>query len=310
MTMEIQVSSELDRHPHSNTDATIIKFKGKRTTRPRPPSPPALTMACSSSSDSEARTVVPCPWLDGEDSDPTTTATAAAAAAATSTTTSRHSPESTKEEEEDMANCLILLARGRGPIAPRPAGDRNNNNKVEASCAFSCKTCGRSFPSFQALGGHRASHKKAKLDHDDKNNKPADITVKDHDISDGRQSVTACTALSLQITSGTAPSSSGNKSSSKAHECSICGAEFNSGQALGGHMRRHRGVMPASGDNNTEHEIKKGKHAQGLQGLDLNLPAPAVDEEPEAAAAGYTFASKEQVLVFSTSPLALVDCHY
>ena len=28
---------------------------------------------------------------------------------------------------------------------------------------FECKTCNRQFPSFQALGGHRASHKKPRL---------------------------------------------------------------------------------------------------------------------------------------------------
>ncbi|PRQ43346.1 putative transcription factor C2H2 family [Rosa chinensis] len=30
------------------------------------------------------------------------------------------------------------------------------------------------------------------------------------------------------------------KTKKKKHECSICGLEFSSGQALGGHMRRHR----------------------------------------------------------------------
>ena len=29
----------------------------------------------------------------------------------------------------------------------------------------------------------------------------------------------------------------------KTHECSICGLEFAIGQALGGHMRRHRAAM-------------------------------------------------------------------
>lgn len=294
--MEVQVSNESpDRH-QTNTDATTVKFKGKRTRRQRPPSPLALTMACSSSSDSEARTAITRQKLgDDEDSNPTTTATA---------TVSRHSPESTKEEEEDMANCLILLARGQGPIAPK--------DKVEASCTFSCKTCGRSFPSFQALGGHRASHKKPRLNDEDKNNKPIHVTMKGNDTGDKQRIVDACTALSLQITPAGGPSmlSSGNKSSNKVHECSICGAEFSSGQALGGHMRRHRPVTSGSGASNTEPEIKKGRQGQGLPDLDLNLPAPATEEEEREAAAEYAFASKEQVLVFSTSPLALVDCHY
>uniref|UniRef100_A0ACD5TZA5 Uncharacterized protein n=1 Tax=Avena sativa TaxID=4498 RepID=A0ACD5TZA5_AVESA len=38
--------------------------------------------------------------------------------------------------------------------------------------AFVCKTCGRAFPSFQALGGHRASHKKPRMDGDGGELKP------------------------------------------------------------------------------------------------------------------------------------------
>ncbi|KAI3952252.1 hypothetical protein MKW98_005947 [Papaver atlanticum] len=78
-----------------------------------------------------------------------------------------------------------------------------------ASRVFECKTCGKGFSSFQALGGHRASHKKLRL-------------VKgDGSKMDGRLS-------------------SSSKSSSALHECSICGKGYAIGQALGGHMRRHR----------------------------------------------------------------------
>ncbi|KAJ0021185.1 hypothetical protein Pint_32322 [Pistacia integerrima] len=37
-------------------------------------------------------------------------------------------------------------------------GETDSGNRV-----FTCKTCNREFSSFQALGGHRASHKKPKL---------------------------------------------------------------------------------------------------------------------------------------------------
>uniref|UniRef100_M8BJ20 Uncharacterized protein n=1 Tax=Aegilops tauschii TaxID=37682 RepID=M8BJ20_AEGTA len=58
-----------------------------------------------------------------------------------------------------MARVLLLVSREQA--MPMPArGDRAPER------AFVCKTCDRVFPSFQALGGHRASHKKPRLDGD------------------------------------------------------------------------------------------------------------------------------------------------
>ncbi|KAK8935613.1 Zinc finger protein ZAT5 [Platanthera zijinensis] len=86
----------------------------------------------------------------------------------------------------------------------------------------------------------------------------------------------------------------------RTHECSICRAEFSSGQALGGHMRRHRpAVFPEIGG-----ECKSQKSGFSL---DLNLPAPGEDEPFGSAGAG----GPENSLVFSQSPaVALVDCYY
>ncbi|KQK12443.1 zinc finger protein ZAT8 [Brachypodium distachyon] len=84
--------------------------------------------------------------------------------------------------------------------------------------SFVCKTCSRAFASFQALGGHRTSHLR------------------------GRHGL----ALSL---SGSPPPPPPRKSTEQKnskpsqqqqHECHVCGAGFEMGQALGGHMRRHR----------------------------------------------------------------------
>ncbi|KAG5238177.1 RESPONSIVE TO HIGH LIGHT family protein [Salix suchowensis] len=67
-----------------------------------------------------------------------------------------------EEGDLDMAKCLMLLYKvGKGDddheLPP------NYKPPSRAGRLFSCKTCSRNFSSFQALGGHRASHKKPKL---------------------------------------------------------------------------------------------------------------------------------------------------
>ena len=95
----------------------------------------------------------------------------------------------------DMANCLMLLSK---------VGQIDSTKNNSRTRAFVCKTCNRQFPSFQALGGHRASHKKPRLMAGDLFHNMPSSPVKP-----------------------------------KTHECSICGLEFSIGQALGGHKRSH-----------------------------------------------------------------------
>ncbi|XP_076917242.1 zinc finger protein ZAT5-like [Bidens hawaiensis] len=162
---------------------------------------------------------------------------------------------STTTEDEDTANCLILLSKGHNI---HPIHDIHNNNIInipESSCykfnskkyingltgstyVYECKTCTRTFSSFQALGGHRASHKKPRITEPE--------TQKQALFSDEDEPSSVSHNMHQRIQS---PNS--KKFSSKLHECSICGAEFNSGQALGGHMRRHRGNIITSTNANT-----------------------------------------------------------
>ncbi|CAD5180285.1 unnamed protein product [Musa acuminata subsp. malaccensis] len=53
-----------------------------------------------------------------------------------------------------LVDILMLLSRGGA------GGGVGESEKSSAGRVFECKTCSRRFPSFQALGGHRASHKK------------------------------------------------------------------------------------------------------------------------------------------------------
>lgn len=252
------------------------------------------------------------------------------------------SGESTEEEDQDMANCLIMLAQGDD--RSRQINQENiiddkvqkfnasrkfttavtSNNKAGAGgfYVYECKTCNRSFPSFQALGGHRASHKKPKAALAEAPEKKSSASVpalavlptkneyKDsysslhhHDQSHMQAASAAATAANNNNTAN-----NNNKGGNKIHECSICGSEFTSGQALGGHMRRHRAAV-ATGNNINQvatiesniGDVKPVAATRSILPLDLNLPAPEDDHH-------IRFGATQQSLVFSAP--ALVDCHY
>ncbi|XP_021893394.1 zinc finger protein ZAT5-like [Carica papaya] len=270
----------------SSTDQTQV-IKGKRTKRPRPTSPLNVT---ASSLAQNPRLINDDPrdldrlTLSSPDHDEFT-----------------HSDDTT-EEEQDMANCLILLAQGRRrPIISSSVAEFSLATKSPPATGlyvYQCKTCDRCFPSFQALGGHRASHKKPAKTHC--NDEKMVVVMQ----ADGFVNNTS-NSLSLQIANREAAKSN------KVHECSICGAEFSSGQALGGHMRRHRIAATtttttsssATGFGNIH--SPESKKPRNVLELDLNLPAPEVDQLDQPK---FAFSSKEQILVFSPPPL--VGCHY
>ncbi|KEH16508.1 putative transcription factor C2H2 family [Medicago truncatula] len=113
-----------------------------------------------------------------------------------------------------------------------------NNNKVRKG-RYKCETCNKVFKSYQALGGHRASHKKIK----------PNITVEE-------------SSPEFEIVE------------KKVHECPVCFRVFNSGQALGGHKRTH----VIHGSSSTTVPIFSSKRVTKSV-IDLNLPAPIDDDE-------------------------------
>ncbi|OIW01650.1 hypothetical protein TanjilG_18221 [Lupinus angustifolius] len=134
--------------------------------------------------------------------------------------------ENEEKESIALANNLILLTKSLNNSYP--------------SLEFECKTCNRKFSSFQALGGHSASHKKQKLNVDQELMKQE--TMKP-----------------------------------KMHECTICGQEFTMGQALGGHMRRHRSATTnEKGFSSIKHDVVKvpvlkRSNSKRVMCLDLDL---------------------------------------
>jgi hypothetical protein len=167
-------------------------------------------------------------------------------------------------QESEMARVLMLMSHGQEPALPLlPVAAAGRGDRTPER-VFVCKTCNRVFPSFQALGGHRASHKKPRLD------------------GDGDPSL----------------------AKPKLHGCSICGLEFAIGQALGGHMRRHRamtGGMPPPATTTIVVDKKPDvaiiSDEDGVKrGLWLDLNHPPCDDGCDAeaecghnAAAGITF---------------------
>lgn len=276
----MEFSSEL---VSSNDNQTQIKMKGKRTKRPRQSSPAAVAAMASISAEDYNSSPSP-------------------------TSSSTYVYESATEEEEDMANCLILLAQGTEMGEKREetcgGGGGGSGKSAEMVVAgdgvgkagiyvYECKTCNRSFPSFQALGGHRASHKKPKNGVNGEEMKKTDqfqiqIQTDEFDVEGEKIAKQNPSSISSSIQISGKNNFQGNNKN-KTHECSICGSEFASGQALGGHMRRHRAPAPA---------MEVEKTPRNVLELDLNLPAPEDDHHRD---------SKFQ-FVFS-SP-ALVDCHY
>ncbi|KAK8623416.1 hypothetical protein V6N13_118301 [Hibiscus sabdariffa] len=110
-------------------------------------------------------------------------------------------PLPTQTQEEYLALCLIMLARGHAsPTSTVPYPQRSPSTHQKHT--YNCSVCNKSFHSYQALGGHKTSHRKLS---------PAKPY---HQQSTSNPSV-------------------------RSHECSICHKTFPSGQALGGHKRRH-----------------------------------------------------------------------
>ncbi|KAK1677027.1 hypothetical protein QYE76_037875 [Lolium multiflorum] len=317
--------------------AAVVVCKGKRSKRQRvhaaPPPPPA-DVAIAEAESSSSSVAEDDGWLSsGVDQE-------AASGCVT-------------EEEEDMALCLMLLARGGRAgssssssstllaVAPDAAdstataakeGKFRSRRPADGAGAgagefvYECRTCGRCFPSFQALGGHRTSHKKprpllpptpqltttatATTTNEKKRPRPPAAEVKTP--SPAANAIADPMVLRIPATphkhepavvtaTGVTSGASRQQQGSRVHECSMCGAEFASGQALGGHMRRHRPLLPASSlcaAAKEDDEVGATRKEKSFLELDLNMPAPCDD------------ASVDTTSTVSFTSAAVVDCHY
>ncbi|XP_037474519.1 zinc finger protein ZAT1-like [Triticum dicoccoides] len=167
--------------------------------------------------------------------------------------------------EEDVARSLMMLSRDSWP-APPPSYRAADSDDAEAAPAppaaeqkrtrFQCPACKKVFRSYQALGGHRASH-----------------------VRGGRGGCCAPPLNPPPASTHLQPlpeCEEGTKPPPHPHECPCCSRVFASGQALGGHKRPQ--LRPAAAAV-AAHPAAAMK-SLGL--IDLNLPAPFEDVELSA----------------------------
>jgi hypothetical protein len=175
-----------------------------------------------------------------------------------------------RSEEENLALCLLMLSRGghhRVQAPPPPPSSSSPSPAAE----FKCSVCGKSFGSYQALGGHKTSHRV-------KQPAPAAPTASPVVAP---APVAAVLPPAEPATSSTAASS--DSATNRVHKCSICHKEFPTGQALGGHKRKHYDGAVGGAASSTEllataaaAESEVGSTGNGnsvARAFDLNIPA-------------------------------------
>ncbi|XP_062073294.1 zinc finger protein ZAT9-like [Humulus lupulus] len=132
---------------------------------------------------------------------------------------------------------------------------RTNINVSRTRGKYKCETCKKVFRSYQALGGHRASHKKIKVSN-------------------------LATALD-EPEENAATTTTASMPEKKVHQCPVCFRVFSSGQALGGHKRSHvtgsYTITTTTTTTQTQTNKSSKKVVESL--IDLNLPAPVDEDE-------------------------------
>ncbi|KAK6947160.1 hypothetical protein RJ641_000633 [Dillenia turbinata] len=124
--------------------------------------------------------------------------------------------------------------------------------EVEKKQGYKCTTCNKSFPSHQALGGHRSSHNKS------------NSIAKNHSGSPFQDKVSS--EVNELLSSGQ------SKAVVIEHICKTCKKTFPTGQALGGHMRLHY-TPPMQLSPPPQQERENTPTTLMPRGFDLNLPA-------------------------------------
>ncbi|KAJ8461293.1 hypothetical protein OPV22_034219 [Ensete ventricosum] len=143
-----------------------------------------------------------------------------------------------------------------------------DSGKTPTRCRrYQCSVCFKTFASHQALGGHTASHNKNK--------------------SNAQEVPTAAGNGCVHIAAANAVS----KAATAEHRCTNCSLTFSSGQALGGHMRRHFNELQNQALSSSAHssESDKGAHRGMLQNGAPSSPAHSSQRDKGAVRGMFDF---------------------
>lgn len=160
-------------------------------------------------------------------------------------------------EEEHLAICLMMLARGGRPATTAALLQKQSQSETRlppdsTKVMYKCSVCGKAFGSYQALGGHKTIHRKT--------------TGSGDGIQENSTISASATITTSAITKG-----------GRTHKCSICHKCFPTGQALGGHKRRHyEGGITSNGVGAASSAMTSSECVQSTvthRDFDLNLPA-------------------------------------
>ncbi|GMH17022.1 hypothetical protein Nepgr_018863 [Nepenthes gracilis] len=133
---------------------------------------------------------------------------------------------------------------------------------------FECTCCNKVFHSYQALGGHKASHKKIKDCSSSRTHRSENSLQTEPSSSRPKPDVELCAAVD------------GSKKARK-HECPICFKVFSSGQALGGHKRYHLIAGLEAKAIDRQSLFIQNPTSEIRDFIDLNLP-PAEEDNDRA----------------------------
>ncbi|KAG2260520.1 hypothetical protein Bca52824_079814 [Brassica carinata] len=187
---------------------------------------------------------------------------------------------------EELANCLVLLSNSGNAYNNKHGHGKSKTMKKKTAHVFQCKACKKVFASHQALGGHRASHKKVKgcfasqdkEEEEEEEEYKEDDDEEEEDDDEEEEEEDKPTAAAHIIA---------RKRSNNAHVCTVCHRVFSSGQALGGHKRCHW-LTPSTYLRMTPLHDSSAVRSQALDqpSLDLNLACQEYSVDPTVMSVG------------------------